>query len=77
MLLGVTFVVFLLMYLTPGDPVQLFMGQAGIVSQEEIERVRHEFGLDRPFVEQYGLFLGESCAGTSVSPSSTAARWRP
>ncbi|SQD92407.1 dipeptide transporter; permease component, membrane component of ABC superfamily [Candidatus Bipolaricaulis anaerobius] len=57
-LLGVTFVVFLLMYLTPGDPVQLFMGQAGIVSQEEIERVRHEFGLDRPFVEQYGLFLG-------------------
>lgn len=57
-LLGVTFVVFLLMYLTPGDPVQLFMGQAGIVSQEEIERVRREFGLDRPFVEQYGLFLG-------------------
>jgi len=57
-LLGVTFVVFLLMYLTPGDPVQLFMGQAGIVSQEEIERVRHEFGLDRPFVEQYGRFLG-------------------
>ena len=58
MLLGVTFVVFLLMYLTPGDPVQLFMGQAGIVSQEEIERVRREFGLDRPFVEQYGRFLG-------------------
>ncbi len=57
-LLGVTFVVFLLMYLTPGDPVQLFMGQAGIVSQEEIERVRREFGLDRPFVEQYGRFLG-------------------
>ncbi|MBP7726239.1 MAG: ABC transporter permease [Candidatus Bipolaricaulis sp.] len=46
------------MYLTPGDPVQLFMGQAGIVSQEEIERVRREFGLDRPFVEQYGRFLG-------------------
>ncbi|GAB4303919.1 MAG: ABC transporter permease [Candidatus Bipolaricaulota bacterium] len=57
-LLGVTFVVFLLMYLTPGDPVELFMGQAGIVSQEEIERVRREFGLDRPFLEQYGRFLG-------------------
>jgi peptide/nickel transport system permease protein len=56
-LLGVTFVVFLLMYLTPGDPVELFMGKTGVVSQEEIERVRREFGLDRPFVEQYGRFL--------------------
>jgi peptide/nickel transport system permease protein len=55
--LGVTFVVFLLMYLTPGDPVELYMGQAGIVSQEEMARIRHEFGLDRPFLEQYGRFL--------------------
>ncbi len=57
MFLGVTFVVFLLMYLTPGDPVELYMGQAGIVSQEEMARIRHEFGLDRPFLEQYGRFL--------------------
>ncbi|HEU67692.1 MAG TPA: ABC transporter permease [Candidatus Acetothermia bacterium] len=55
--LGVTFVVFVLMYLTPGDPVELYMGRAGIVSQEEIARVRHELGLDRPFTEQYGRFL--------------------
>ncbi|MBC7092789.1 ABC transporter permease [Candidatus Bipolaricaulota bacterium] len=56
--LGVTFVVFLLLYLTPGDPVELFMGRTGIVSWEEIERIRHEFGLDRLFVEQYARFLG-------------------
>jgi len=55
--LGVTFVVFLLMYLTPGDPVELYMGRAGIVSPEEIARVRRELGLDRPFAEQYGRFL--------------------
>lgn len=55
--LGVTFVVFVLMYLTPGDPVELYMGRAGIVSQEEIARVRHELGLDRPLAEQYGRFL--------------------
>lgn len=55
--LGVTFVVFLLMYLTPGDPVDLYMGQAGTVSPEEIARIRQEFGLDRPFLEQYGRFL--------------------
>lgn len=56
--LGVTFVAFLLLYLTPGDPVELFMGQTGTVSPEEIARVRREFGLDRPFLVQYGLFLG-------------------
>ncbi|MCR4391389.1 MAG: ABC transporter permease [Candidatus Acetothermia bacterium] len=55
--LGVTFIVFLLLYLTPGDPVELIMGRTGIVSREEIERVRHEFGLDQPFHEQYGRFL--------------------
>ncbi|QAA76838.1 MAG: Dipeptide transport system permease protein DppB [Candidatus Bipolaricaulis sibiricus] len=55
--LGVTFVVFLLLYITPGDPVELYMGQAGTVSPEEIARIRHEFGLDRPFLEQYGRFV--------------------
>ncbi len=56
-LFGVTFVVFLLLYVTPGDPVELYMGQAGTVSPEEIARIRQEFGLDRPFLEQYGRFL--------------------
>ncbi len=55
--LGVTVVVFLLLYLTPGDPVELLLGQAGRVSPEDVERLRHELGLDRPFLEQYGRFL--------------------
>jgi len=55
--LGVTFVVFLLLYITPGDPVELYLGQGGTVSPEEVARIRREFGLDRPFLEQYGRFL--------------------
>ncbi|HAF71091.1 MAG: Putative dipeptide ABC transporter permease protein [Acetothermia bacterium 64_32] len=55
--LGVTFIVFLLMYMTPGDPVDLMMGEGSVVSEEEIEQLRHELGLDRPFYEQYGRFL--------------------
>lgn len=68
-LLGVTFIVFLLMYLTPGDPVELFLGRGGTVTQEEIDRIRREFGLDRPFLEQYGRFLvslGRGDLGRSV-----------
>jgi len=55
--LGVTFIVFLLMYMTPGDPVDLMMGEGGVVSEDEIARLRHELGLDRPFHVQYGRFL--------------------
>lgn len=50
--------VFLIMYLTPGDPVEIMMGEGSIVSAEEIERLRHELGLDRPMVEQYLSFVG-------------------
>lgn len=55
--LGVTFVVFLLLYLTPGDPVELFLEKGGRASPEEIERLRQELGLDRPFLVQYGQFV--------------------
>jgi len=56
-LLGVTLVVFLFLYLTPGDPVELLLGSHGTVTAGEVERIRREFGLDRPWVEQYGRFL--------------------
>lgn len=56
--LGVTFLVFLLLWLTPGDPVEIFLGQTGLVTEEEVARIRREFGLDQPFLAQYGRFLG-------------------
>jgi len=45
------------MHLTPGDPVEIMMGKGSVVSAEEIERLRHELGLDRPLVVQYISFL--------------------
>ncbi len=56
-MLGVAVIVFLFMRLTPGDPVDIMMGQGGGVSAGEIERLRAEFNLDRPLHEQLGLFL--------------------
>jgi len=57
-IIGVTFIVFSLMYLTPGDPVEVMFGGEGAVSEEDLARIRRELGLDRPFFEQYLRFLG-------------------
>jgi peptide/nickel transport system permease protein len=62
-LLGVSLVVFSMMHLTPGDPVQLMMGQAGHVSPEEIAALRHEYGLDLPAHRQYVRFVAGAVQG--------------
>ncbi len=56
-LLGISLIVFLLMHLTPGDPVETMLAGVGHVSEADIAAMRHELGLDRPLVEQYLSFL--------------------
>ncbi|NMA55426.1 MAG: ABC transporter permease [Firmicutes bacterium] len=57
-MLGVAIAVFLFMRLTPAaDPVDLMMGDAGHVSQAEIERIRQEFNLDKSLPIQLKHFL--------------------
>ncbi|HWP60660.1 MAG TPA: ABC transporter permease [Candidatus Acidoferrales bacterium] len=60
-LLGISFLVFLLMHLAPGDPVSLLLGDNA--SQEDIERTRREWGLDRPLLVQYFDFLARAAQG--------------
>jgi peptide/nickel transport system permease protein len=54
-LLGVATLVFALIHLVPGDPAISMLGDGA--SAEEVTRLRHTLGLDRPLLEQYGLFL--------------------
>lgn len=61
--IGVTLIVFALMHMTPGDPVELMLGQEGTFSEEDIERYRRELGLDRPLHEQYFAFLKNAARG--------------
>lgn len=61
--LGITLVVFSLMHLTPGDPVETMLGSVGHISQEDIDLIRHELGLDQPLWKQYLGFLGGICRG--------------
>ena len=47
--------VFALIHLVPGDPVAQMLGEG--VSVTEVERLRHELGLDRPISAQYATYL--------------------
>lgn len=60
---GVAIAVFLFMRLTPGDPVDIMMGQGGAVSPGEMERLREEFNLDKPLHIQLWYFLSDAVRG--------------
>ncbi len=64
-LLGISFITFCLVMLAPGDPVrQMIAGNEDIVvSQLEVEALRHELGLDKPFIFQYLDWLGRALQG--------------
>jgi len=55
-----TLIVFVLFFLVPGDAALVILtGEegAGAVTQEDIARMRHELGLDRPIHIQYGSWI--------------------
>ncbi len=53
-LFGVTLLTYALMYLSPKDPVEMMLQAQGTSpSPDVVEAMRHQLGLDRPFVIQY------------------------
>ncbi len=60
--LGMTLLVFFLIRLVPGDPIETLAGERGI------DPVRHaallkEYGLDQPILVQYGIYIGRVLQG--------------
>ena len=60
-LLGVATLVFSLIHFIPGDPAQAMLGETA--AQEDVDALRAKLGLDRPLLEQYGLFLRGAIRG--------------
>jgi peptide/nickel transport system permease protein len=58
-LLGATILGFALIHLAPGDPIQFYAAQSGGMTNEDIERLRHLYGLDQPLVLQYVNWLAQ------------------
>lgn len=60
--LVVTLLTFLIFYvMPPGDPAARFAGRAP--TEEAIERVTKQLGLDKPWYQQYGIFLKNLVTG--------------
>jgi peptide/nickel transport system permease protein len=73
--LGVATLTFALIHLVPGDPVIAMLGENAPTA--DIITMRHELGLDRPFLEQYLSFLGgfaHGDLGESISMRVPVAR---
>lgn len=60
-MVGVSFVVFLIIHLVPGDPVRVMLGLQA--DQAKIERIRQQMGFDRPLLVQYADWLWSALQG--------------
>lgn len=61
MLLGVVVVGFALVHIAPGDPILALAGEDG--DEAYYEQMRERFGLDEPFLQQLGTYLGRVAQG--------------
>jgi peptide/nickel transport system permease protein len=60
-LIGVIVITFLLTRALPGDPAAYFAG--GAATQEAVEQVRQQLGLDKPLLTQFFLYIGDLAHG--------------
>lgn len=60
-MLGVSFITFFLLYVLPADPVRQIAGRSA--TAETVENIRQQLGLDKPFLVQYGRYLGALVQG--------------
>jgi ABC-type dipeptide/oligopeptide/nickel transport system permease component len=61
-LIGVSIIVFTIMHVIPGDPVRLLFAGTG-ATDEQVQAMRHELGLDRPLVVQYLVYIAKAVRG--------------
>ena len=60
-LIGVSFITFVLLYVLPADPVRQIAGRSA--TAQTVENIRRELGLDQPFVVQYARYLAGMVQG--------------
>lgn len=68
-LIGVVVVTFLLTRALPGDPAAYFAGQAA--TPEAVEQIRAKLGLNKPMIEQFGLYVRDLFKGDFGQSLST------
>nr|WP_256346151.1 ABC transporter permease [Pseudomonas tolaasii] len=61
MLAGVSIAIFLVMHFIPGDPAQLAAGPEA--TEEDVAQIRTNYGLDKPLVTQYFIYVKKIASG--------------
>jgi peptide/nickel transport system permease protein len=62
-ILGVSTLVFFMIHLLPGDPAQEIASRSPGMTQESVQKIRVQLGLDKPLYTQYFTFLGRVAHG--------------
>ena len=63
LMLGVVILNFLLIRLAPGDPAVVIAGEMGGATEEMLESIREEYGLNKPVLTQLALYIGNVAQG--------------
>lgn len=66
-IIGVTFIVFTLMYITPGDPARIILGESA--PEASVKQLQHQMGLDKPFLVRYGNYLKDLAIHQDIGKS--------
>ena len=60
-LIGISFVIFTLLYFTPGDPARMLLGD--LAEESEVEALREDMGLNDGFLVRYFHYMGDLLKG--------------
>lgn len=60
-LFGLSIVIFVVSHIAPGDPARLAAGP--FATEEMVEHLKEQFGLNKPLPQQYGIFLAQLLRG--------------
>ena len=63
LLVGISFLLFFLLTLAPGDPVDMFIMSDPNVDAQNIEALKRAYGLDQPMIVRYVKWLGRTVRG--------------
>ena len=74
--IGMTLLAFFLIRLVPGDPIETMAGERGIDPARHAQLLK-DFGLDKPIMVQYGIYIGrvlQGDLGKSIITQETVVR---
>ena len=74
-LLVMSFVIYSLIGLMPGDPIDVMISSNPGATPEVVAHLRAIYGLDQPILLRYGHWLGRPrCKATSAIPAPTPSQ---